>query len=299
MRALTGLVVARFRRHVTVEAADGSRQVCQLQKRRLDPVVGDQINWVRTADEGVVTAVLARSTCLERIDKRGRAEVVAANLTQLVVVVAPRPAPDWLLVDRYLCAAALARLKGLVVFNKTDSLPDPAAPERQILEIYRLAGYQVLETSAVSGHGLAPLTLSMQAERSALVGQSGVGKSSLINALIGAALQDVGVLIGKGRLGQHTTTTAVLYRLPAGGELIDSPGVRGYSPPLDEPERLAGGFKEFEPLLGHCRFADCRHLVEPGCAIKGALARGTISARRYASYASLYALSEKLPDRHG
>jgi ribosome biogenesis GTPase len=125
-----------------------------------------------------------------------------------------------------------------------------------------------------------------------------VGKSSLINALLGTSAQAVGPLTQKGQQGQHTTSTAVLYRLLTGGELIDSPGVRGFSPPLDQPERLARGFREFQPHLAGCRFANCLHLVEPGCAVKRAVANGLVSGARYQSYVQLHALRESLPKPH-
>jgi ribosome biogenesis GTPase len=298
MKEQPGLVVARFRRHVTVEDGSGQRHTCQIQSRGLDPVVGDEVRWYPTPDGGIVTALEPRRSRLQRIDKRGRAETVAANLTQLIVVAAPQPQPDWQVLDRYLCGAELAGLAGVVVLNKCDLLPETGGPTRENLDIYRAAGYRSTEVSAKSGQGLDELAQCMQGQRSAMVGQSGVGKSSLINVLIGAQAQLVGPLTEKGQHGQHTTSTAVLYRLPNGGELIDSPGVRNFAPPLDQPERLAQGFKEFAPYLGTCRFMNCRHLAEPDCAIKQAVHSGAISRARYESYTKLLALRESLPDSH-
>jgi ribosome biogenesis GTPase / thiamine phosphate phosphatase len=287
----SGRVVARYRRHVTVEDADGRRFLCQTRSRALDPLAGDEVRWRQDGpDSGVVDAVLPRHSALTRVDSRGRPEVVAANVTQLIAVAAAEPEPDWFLLDRYLAAAELADIRSVVVFNKIElmrKMPEP-------LERYREMGYAVHLTSAVTGRGMEALAASMRSERSVVAGQSGVGKSSLINGLLGDAVQVVGELGGKGRHGRHTTTTAALYRLPDGGELIDSPGVRSFAPFIEDPTALARGFRDFRPHVGGCRFDDCRHLAEPECAVKRALDKGAIDGRRYQSYRRLYDLTEAL-----
>jgi ribosome biogenesis GTPase len=285
-----GLVVARHRRHITVETADGERRLCQTGTRKLQPLIGDEVEWRKEADGsgtvGTVTGIRERSSVLSRIDSRGRCELVAANLTQLIVVAAPVPSPDWLIVDHYLVAAQLAKLSGAVVLNKADLLDRPP----RHLDCYRSAGYSVHTTSIVEGTGLGGLAAAMRNERSAMVGQSGVGKSSLMNALLGDAVQEVGELTGKGTHGRHTTSSAVLHRLADGGELIDAPGVRAYAPYIEDAVDLQHGFREFIELLGRCRFDNCRHLAEPGCAIKGEVDAGKICRRRYDSYQRLHAL---------
>ena len=284
-----GLVVARFRRHALVEDRNGETVDCRLEGRRLRPVVGDEVHWRREPDgSATLEAVRPRTSTLRRLDPRGRPEVVAANLSQLIVVLAPRPPPDWFLLDRYLCAAELIGLKSAIIYNKIDLVEEP--PGR--LDVYREVGYAVTPVSALQGTGLAWLENALGAERSALIGQSGVGKSSLFNALLGGDLQRVGDLSGKSRLGRHTTTTAVLHRHPGGGEIIDSPGVRNYVPCVESPGDVQLGFREFAARRDGCRFDDCTHRTEPGCAVKSALAQGTIDRQRYDNYAKIYELSE-------
>ena len=182
-------------------------------------------------------------------------------------MLAPDPIPDWFLLDRYLAAAELQGFDAVIAFNKQDlaaSLPTE-------LETYAGLGYTTIRTSAKQGEGLDTLSSALQGKRSAMIGQSGVGKSSLLNAVLGDALQAVGELSEKSGQGRHTTSTAVLFALPDGGELIDSPGVRDYAPYIEEPRAVANGFREFGERIAQCRFQDCRHLAEPDCAIKAAV----------------------------
>jgi ribosome biogenesis GTPase len=287
----TGLVVARHRRHIDVEDVDRSRHLCLARRRDLNPLVGDRVLWHREADGTcVVTEVLDRDSTLTRIDSRGRCEPVAANVTQLLAVAAAAPEPDWFLLDRYLAAAELMYMRGVVVFNKMDLVEQ--APD--LLHVYESIGYPVHRISVRARAGLGTLGAAMRGHRSAMVGQSGVGKSSLLNALLGERAQGTGALAGKGGHGRHTTTAATLYRLPAGGELIDSPGVRNYAPYIEEPADVQHGFRELREQLGRCRFDDCLHRAEPDCAVKAAVAAGRVDSRRYDSYTKLCALVESL-----
>ena len=284
MKLTHGLVIERQRRHLTIETSSGERIRCLSRNRGVQALVGDEVEWQRQTDGTcVVERVLDRRSTLTRSSGRGRREALAANLTRLLVVLAARPAPDWFLLDRYLLAAELMNIEALIVFNKVDLIAAPPA----LLNSYREIGYEVHHTSAKRRLGLDELKAAMQGHRSAMVGQSGVGKSSLINSLLGSQAQAVGSLSEKGKQGRHTTTASTLHRLSNGAELIDSPGVRGYAPFLEQPAELARGFKEFQPLLGQCRFQDCLHVAEPDCAIKQAVAAGRITARRYASYLRL------------
>lgn len=264
---------------------------CQLQRRSLKPVVGDRVSWKLESDStGLVTEVLPRASELTRIDARGRPEVVAANLTQLAIVLAADPTPDWFLLDRYLVAAELGHFHAFIIFNKID-LVEQLPVE---LDRYAAIGYQIRRLCTLDRRGLDEIEAALLVQRSAMIGQSGVGKSSLLNALVGDTHQTVASLSQKSGQGKHTTSTAVLYTLPTGGELIDSPGVRDYAPFIADARDVARGFREFADLRATCRFQDCRHLAEPDCAIKAAVADGRIHEQRYASYRQIYELTESL-----
>jgi ribosome biogenesis GTPase len=278
----SGLVIARHRREARIEQRDGQTFTALVHGRKLRPLAGDQVLFrLETDGTAVIHKVLPRDSLLERIDSRGRGEGVAANVSLIVVVIAPKPAPDWHLVDRYLVAASLMGIDAILLRNKQD-LADAD------LDL-RAAGYDeiavaAIATSTKTGHGLEVLAQALRHKRSVLVGQSGVGKSSLINSLLDENAQVIGDLSHRRSLGRHTTTAAMLFRLPGGGELIDSPGVRRYAPKISDPSKLAFGYLEFRPYIDRCRFSDCAHRNEPDCAVKAAVANGQISPDRYQSY---------------
>jgi ribosome biogenesis GTPase len=295
-----GRIVAAHGRRVVIEDERGSQHPCRLFGRRLEVVCGDRVRWVEEDTEGadgLVVEVLPRHSELSRIDLSGEPEHVVANLDQLVAVLAPAPAPDLSLCDRYLAAAEWAGLEAAVVLNK-DDLPGAADPALQHdLEAYRRLGYPVVRTSKRREGGADALQQVLRGRTSVLVGQSGVGKSSLINLLVPgveAAVQEISRATEEGR---HTTTAAALYHLPGGGELMDSPGVRDFSPPLPAPRDVASGFRELAGLAVECRYPDCRHDGEPGCVAEERVASGEVSARRLASYRQLLKLAAEVEER--
>jgi ribosome biogenesis GTPase len=296
--ARDGRVVASYGRDAEVLDDDGHRIHCRLHGRRMSVVCGDRVRWVPAQTEGgagVIVEILPRATSLARLTLRGRAETVAANLTQLVAVVAPIPAPDFDLCDRYLAAAAWSALAACVVANKCD-LGIPGETEAG-LDVYRSIGYTVLRTSTRSANGAAMLREQLAGATSVLVGQSGVGKSALTNRLVPGVAAAVDAVSRASESGRHTTTTSSLYRVPSGGELIDSPGVRDFAPPLPAARDIANGYREIAALAGGCRFRDCLHRREPGCAVADSAATGSISARRLASYRRLLMLEEEMSAR--
>jgi ribosome biogenesis GTPase len=295
----SGRVVASHGRDATVADDAGERVHCRLQGRRLAVVCGDRVRWSEARTEGgsgIVTEVLPRRNLLARIDTRGSAEPVAANLDQLVAVIAPVPAPDFGLCDRYLAAAEWNGLAACIVANKSD-LEDPTGTLGPVLADYARIGYAVVRASKRLPGGVDELRRRLAGGTSVLVGQSGVGKSSLTNELVPGVAAAVDEVSRATETGRHTTTTSSLYVLPTGGELIDSPGVRDFAPPLPAARNVAGGFREIAAESAGCRFRDCLHQHEPGCAIAAAGADGRISARRLESYRRLLALAAEMGAR--
>lgn len=288
-----GRVISSHGRTAVVEDTAHRQIPCRLQGRKLSVVCGDRVQWVEAQTEGaagLIVEIGPRRTQLARLNLRGETELVAANLTQLATVVAPLPAADLGLCDRYLAAAEWAGLKAFVVGNKSD-LPEARDKLTPALEVYATLGYPVVWASKRATDGASDLALRLAGETSVLVGQSGVGKSSLINLLVPGVEATVREISRATELGQHTTSVSVLYHLPSGGELIDSPGVRDFSPPLPPPREISGGFREISAAAAGCRFKDCLHLREPGCAVAAAAQEGKISARRVASYRQLLGLA--------
>lgn len=280
-----GAIVAAFGRHYEIELADG-RLANGFPKGKKSPyAVGDIVDL--TAD-GQITGHQPRKSLLYRSDAY-RQKLIAANVTQLVLVVATEPSFSDLLISRALIAAEHEGLRTLIVLNKCD-LANVLPAAREALAPFVALGYPLLELSAKQD--AAPLIPLLAGETSVLVGQSGMGKSTLTNALvpnIAAATREISTALDSGK---HTTTYARMYHLPpipAGGRLIDCPGVQEFGLAHMTLQEIESCFIEFRPLLGACRFRDCRHLAEPDCAIKAAAASGAIHPRRLAHYRQLAA----------
>lgn len=286
-----GTVLASYGRGVLVQT-EGSAVKCSLTGRKQRVVCGDRVAWSLSpaADGAAVASVEPRRNLIERIDARGRAEPVAANIDRLGIVVAAEPAPDWFLVDRYWAGAVLKDLQGLLIVNKLDLGTEPVERE---LQTYRGLQLSCVEVSSVTGTGIAQLARILAGSTTMLVGQSGVGKSSLVNALAPEAAARTAELTREVE-GRHTTTTAHWYALGAGSAIIDAPGVRDFAPPAHLVRAAERGFIEIHLRSADCRFNDCRHMEEPGCGVRAAVELGLISARRYESYRRLCRLYEKL-----
>ncbi len=237
--------------------------------------------------------VLPRRTALYRSNARGGTEAVLANLTRLLVVIAPVPRPDPFVTDRYLAAAESAGIAATPVLNKAELGMDTAL--RAQLDVYVAVGYECMTVSATTGEGVDALLSACAGHVAALVGQSGVGKSSLLRRLAPDAEVEIGGLMREEE-GRHTTTVSRLYELPGGGKLIDSPGVRDFAPAIDRLDPRHLGFIEVARLAPGCRFLDCRHMREPGCAVRAGVESGSMDARRYESYRRLRRLAEKLAE---
>ena len=287
----TGLVIANYGPAVVLEDRDGELRRCAVRQNLEMLVPGDRVVWQPAGeDEGVVTALEERRSLLSRPDYSGRLKALAANLDRVVIVVAPRPEPSEFLIDRDLVASASMGADPLLVFNKIDLLDEPGlAAMRERLATYARIGYPVLFLSIRTETDLNELREHLAGRTSILLGQSGVGKSSLVKALLPSREIRIRALSEATGRGTHTTTTTTLYHLPDGGDLIDSPGVRSFE--LGEPhlEDLERGFPDLVPYGGRCQFSDCSHTVEPGCALREAADRSDIDPRRLESYRQLKA----------
>ena len=294
-----GSVIATFGRHLVVRTAEGAKLQARPFGRTLGVVCGDVVRCRldRQHEEVHVIEVLPRRNALWRANARGGAEAVVANLTELLVVLAPLPLPDLFVTDRYLCAATAASVPATLIVNKSDLGIDAALAAE--LDAYAAAEYPALSCSAASGAGMSELVAALgPGTVAALVGQSGVGKSSLVRCLLPHAEVAVGELV-RAEEGRHTTTAARLFDLPNGAALIDSPGVRDFAPAVSALDERTLGFPEVARLAAGCRFSDCRHMREPGCAVRAAAEDGSWHARRYESYRRLRRLHEQLAATRG
>jgi len=287
----SGTVLASFGRGALVQSGNAILH-CGLVGRKLRVVCGDRVAWVHpsTADGPSVESVERRRNLIERIDARGRAEAVAANIDRLAIVVAPEPTPDWFLVDRYWAGAALKDLDAQLIVNKSDLGTESI--QAQLAE-YRNLSLSCIEVSSLSGAGLAELKRHFAGKVTLLVGQSGVGKSSLVNAMAPEATAQTAQLTRDAE-GRHTTTTARWYVIGTEEAIIDAPGVRDFAPPASLLRAAERGFVEVLERSVNCRFKDCRHMEEPGCAVRTAVLNGHIAARRYESYRRLFRLYKSL-----
>lgn len=282
-----GLVIAQYGTQVDVESAltPSLNKRCFLRANLGSIVTGDNVVWRDSEREGVVVSVLPRRSQLARPDSFGNMKIVAANIDRMLITVAPQPEPHANLIDRYLVVAETLGLNAILLINKMDLFTGGQKQKLQDLLLgYRDLGYPVMEISAHTGAGLNELTAVLSEGTSVFVGQSGAGKSSIIQTLLPDETIKIGELSEQVNKGRHTTTNSQLYHFPNGGHCIDSPGIREFGLWHMEAGEVAAGFKEFQPFLGGCRFRDCRHKADPGCALKQAVTENQISTARFDSY---------------
>ena len=289
-----GLVVATYRRHYAVTLPDGEILECVLKGRSMQIACGDRVGLARTAGGGAIESIAPRTSLLYRSDAF-REKLIAANVTQVVGVVAPDLGLDEELIHRWIIAAESQDCRFVLAANKSDlpeysTLLDRLAP-------FAALGYRIVELSAA--HDATPIATWLSANHTVLVGQSGMGKSTIVNALIPAAgirVREVSTALGTGR---HTTTATTLYPLPTLGAdtwIVDSPGMKAFGLAHLDPGAIAEAFVELRPLLGHCRFRDCRHDAEPGCAIQAAVDSGLVAPHRVALLHSMIREAQAIRD---
>jgi ribosome biogenesis GTPase / thiamine phosphate phosphatase len=290
-----GLVITRYSRHAHVEDSKGSSVHCAIRPNIDSLVAGDRVVWqAEGKNQGIIISRYPRETVLGRPDNKGHLRPIAANISQIMIVVAAKPEISWELLDSYLVMAEYLKLHPYIILNKVDL---PCDDIRQaLLKHYEPLGYPMLFTSQnASDQKLLQNSLNNQV--SVFVGQSGVGKSSLILGILPheSARIQTGDISAHSELGCHTTSNSHYYHLPSGGAIIDSPGVRELSLWHMSGPELAKGYREFKPYLTQCKFRNCTHYDTPGCAITNAVKNKLISLKRYENYVKMLQNLERNP----
>jgi len=283
-----GLVISHRGGVVLVETPDMNLIECKLKSNLGVIVCGDQVVCEDTGNDAFrVVAIKPRENLLQRMDGSGKVRSIAANLSQLMICLAVKPEPNLFLLDQYLLSAEQQNINPLIILNKLDLLSAPEEDPYRLKSIYQPMGYTVVFTSAIFGQNFDQLKSLFDHQTTVLSGVSGVGKSSITRAL----LPDIDIKIAEiseaNEEGRHTTRTSRLYHLSNNGHLIDTPGIRGFNPLIDTSQPLSTGFREISALADRCRFSNCKHVNEPGCAVIDAVSAGEIFEIRYQHYLKL------------
>ncbi|MGB9577809.1 MAG: ribosome small subunit-dependent GTPase A [Halothiobacillaceae bacterium] len=294
-----GLVVAHHGKQVLVEdLKTGERHPCTFRQTLGGVVTGDKVRWQdNPGGKGTVEFVEPRRSVLIRPDTLGKPRMMAANIDQVLITLAPVPEPNPSVIDRAIVAALDLPARPILLVNKIDLMDEDGREFlRAFLSEWTNIGITALELSASTGEGLEVLKDMLDGHESLFVGLSGVGKSSIVRALLPEGVEvAVGEISEHSQEGRHTTRTSTLYHLPSGGDVVDAPGVRDFGVWAMTPEAVLRGFAEIQEAAQACRFANCTHRMEPGCAVKQAVEDGRISARRYQSYLELMELASSKP----
>lgn len=287
----SAVVITNYGKRVLIETDNAEMRDCAIRQHLGKLVAGDQVQWQADQEtgKGVIESLIERQSLLSRPGFRGEERMIAANITQIGIVcpVIPGVHPD--MIDRYLVAAAQVSVPAFLILNKIDLIEEEEHWEalQDLFAIYREMAIPVVAASSVTEHGLDDLIQQLSDQSSVLVGASGAGKSSLIKALLPDLDIRVGALSEATGLGSHTTSNSILYHLPEGGDLIDSPGVRQFSPAQCELDALERCYPDFAVFLGQCKFKNCTHTHEPHCAIQVAVEEGEIAETRLKSFLRL------------
>ena len=287
-------IIARQGKTYIVEDQSHQQHQCHARSQTMEAVCGDHVHCLRQHNShDVIEEILPRRNQITRVDNFKRKKTLAANIDHIFIVISPTPEFSLLLIDKYLACARVSHCKASIIINKSELIHDYRINLNQLESIYVNLVEYFIAMSAKLGYGISTLCKALHNDTSILVGQSGVGKSSIINRLMNN--NDIKVMPVSDQIqqGRHTTSNAYAYRVNDGGKIIDSPGVRTFTPAFTSTEELITGFAEFEAFAGKCKFNDCLHINEPGCAIRHAVDENIIHSSRYQSYLQM---SKELPD---
>ena len=279
-----GKITSAFGKTGIVEPTDGGRLYFLVKSRKLKPVVGDNVHWNKQSDGTiVVTKIMEPNNQLERLNQYGQQQIIASNVTQILLITAPLPKPNFLLIDKFILISELMECDLSIIFNKVD-LVEKSDSE---FELYQKLGYPVIKISAKEKINLNPLFNLLNQQTTVLVGQSGVGKSTIINLLIPKDKIRTEALSNKNQKGKHTTSASTMHAVEDKGYLIDTPGIENLNPKILDIKEIETGFREISSLSCECRYRDCIHINEPNCAVNRALSKNEIAAQRYSNYKKL------------
>lgn len=282
-----GLVITRLNKYAYVENLKKDIIHCAIRPNIDSVVAGDYVIWQSEGhQEGVIVSRCQRKSVLGRPDNNGNIKPIAANITQIIIVIAPLPEISWSLLDSYLIVAEYLKINPYILLNKTDISCDDI--QKYLLKYYEPLGYPILFTNRNLIADKA-ITKILNNQVSILVGQSGVGKSSIISKILPNEAQNIQTqeISSTSNLGCHTTSNSRLYHLPSGGSLIDSPGIRELKLWNMKNSEIAKGYREFRPYIQQCKFRNCSHIDTPGCAIINAVKNKLIHLKRYENYVKL------------
>jgi len=279
-----GKITSVFGKTGIVETTDGDRLNFLVKSQKFKPVVGDNVLWIMQEDgTTVVTNILKPNNQLERLNQYGQQQIIASNISQILLITAPLPKPNFLLIDKFLLISELMDCSLSIIFNKVDLIEN----NNHQLQIYEKLDYPVVMISAKEKINLSPLFALLNQQRTVLVGQSGVGKSTIINLLIPKDKIRTEALSIKNQKGKHTTSSSTMHALEDNGYLIDTPGVENLIPKIIDIKEIETGFKEIASLSHACKYRDCIHINEPNCAVSQGLINHQIATQRYNNYKKL------------
>ena len=279
-----GKITSVFGKTGIVEPKDGNRLNFLVKSQKLKPVVGDNVQWIMQEDGTiVVTNILQPNNQLKRLNQYGKQQVIASNITQILLITAPLPKPNFLLIDKFVLISELMHCDLSIIFNKIDLVEK----DNDQFLIYQKLGYTVTKISAKKKINLNPFFKILNQQTTVLVGQSGVGKSTITNLLIPKDKIKTAALSNKNQKGKHTTSTSTMHAVADKGYLIDTPGIENLHPKILDIKEIETGFREISSLSHECKYRDCIHINEPNCAVNQALTNNEIATHRYNNYKKL------------